>query len=71
VSRGDESEAVEGLVPVVVAEVVEMLVAAVKRVNSFEASGAGGGGGGGNKLGFGRGKTGARGTAAGRPTEPD
>jgi hypothetical protein len=70
VSRGDESEAVEGLVPVVVAEVVEMLVAAVKRVNSFEASGAGGGGGG-NKLGFGRGKTGARGTAAGRPTEPD
>lgn len=69
-SRGDESEAVEGLVPVVVAEVVEMLVAAVKRVNSFEASGAGGGGGG-NKLGFGRGKTGARGTATGRPTEPD
>jgi hypothetical protein len=50
VGRGDESEAVEGLVPVVVAEVVERLVAAVKRVKGFEAGGAGGGGG--SKLGF-------------------
>jgi hypothetical protein len=50
VGRGDESEAVEGLVPVVVAKVVERLVAAVKRVKGFEAGGAGGGGD--SKLGF-------------------
>jgi hypothetical protein len=47
VGRGDESEAVEGLVTVVVAEVVERLVTAVKQVKGFEA-----GGGGGKKLGF-------------------
>jgi hypothetical protein len=69
VCRGDKSEAVEGLVPVAVAKVVERLVEAVKRVKGFEAGRVGGGGD--NMLGFGRGEIGARGTAMGRPTEPD
>jgi hypothetical protein len=69
VGRGDESEAVEGLVLVAVAEVVERLVAAVKRVKGFEAGRAGGGGD--SELGFGRGETSVLGTAAGHPTEPD
>jgi hypothetical protein len=60
---------VEGLVPVAVAKVVERLVEAVKRVKGFEAGRVGGGGD--NMLGFGRGEIGARGTAMGRPTEPD
>jgi hypothetical protein len=41
VGRGDESEAVEGLVPVAVAKVVERLITTVKRVKGFEAGGAG------------------------------